>query len=304
MIDKDIAMIGIPMDLGGARRGTDVGPTGFRKAGIAEAVLSLGLNFRDTGNIDVSDVADLNFEDPNAKYLPDIASACSSLRDRVLEILNGGEFPLSIGGDHSIACGTVAGASNFLSKSNQDLGLLWYDAHGDMNTPSSTESGNVHGMPLAACLGLGTEELTNLADIFPMVKTENAVVVGARSLDEKEKVIIKDIGLRVFTMREIDIRGMHDVMIEALEIVTSNTGGFHLSFDVDGADPSIAPGVGTPVPAGLGLRESHLFMEMVAETQKMISLDINEINPLLDNKNATAKLAVDLTQSAFGKLIL
>jgi len=303
-MSRKVGFVGVPMDLGGARRGTNVGPTGVRHAGMAEAIESLGIEFTDTGNIEIADVIELKAKDSTAKYLQEISAACVALRDRVKTIFEKGEIPLSVGGDHSIAVGTVAGASDIYYSKGDSIGLLWFDAHGDMNTPDSTESGNVHGMPLAACLGLGRAELTKMGSRFPLVDPSNACVVGVRSLDHREKDLIKEIGLRVFTMREIDIRGMHDVMVEALEIVNSGTAGFHLSFDVDGADPSIAPGVGTPVPAGLGLRECHLFMEMVAETENMVSLDVTEINPLLDNHNETSKLAVELCQSAFGKLIL
>jgi arginase len=242
--------------------------------------------------------------DPRARFLEEIASSCGLLRDRVREVLDGGRFPLVVGGDHAIACGTVAGISSHHAARGERIGLLWYDAHGDMNTPESSPSGNIHGMPLAACIGRGLDELTRLGERFPMVDTRNTVAVGVRSLDERERAIVQETGLRVFTMREIDMRGMHDVMVEALEIVNDGTAGFHLSFDVDGADPSVAPGVGTPVPGGMDFRESHLFMEMVAETRRLVGLEITEINPILDERNRTAQVAVDLALSALGKLVL
>lgn len=300
----DIAMIGAPMDLGGGRRGTDMGPNGVRLAGIEAAITELGFGFQDTGNIQVADFSDQDAGNTNAKYLNEIVTSCAELSVRTEAALVSGQFPYVVGGDHSIAVGTVAGVSSHFDRQNKKIGLLWYDAHGDMNTPETSPSGNVHGMPLASCLGLGPDELSRLGSRFPLVDASKVAVVGVRSIDDKEKQLVKEMGLRVFTMREIDMVGMHQVMTEALEIVTSDTAGFHISFDVDGADPSIAPGVGTPVKGGLNLRESHLFMEMAAETEKVLSLEITEINPILDMANQTSKLAVSLTQSALGKLIL
>lgn len=304
MIDRDVAFIGVPMDLGGGRRGTDMGPSAVRIAGIERAVRELGLGFEDLGNVPVEQPHDRSPVDVRARFLEEIAQSCSVLRDRVREVLEGGRFPFVVGGDHSIACGTVAGISSHHAARGERIGLLWYDAHGDMNTPESSPSGNIHGMPLAACIGRGLDELTRLGDRFPMVDTRNTVAVGVRSLDARERDIVQETGLRVFTMREVDMRGMHDVMVEALEIVCDGTAGFHLSFDVDGADPSVAPGVGTPVPGGLDFRESHLFMEMVAETERLVGLEITEINPILDERNRTAQVAVDLALSALGKLVL
>ncbi|MFT7667708.1 MAG: arginase [Planctomycetota bacterium] len=304
MDDRVVGLIGVPMDLGGGRRGVDMGPSALRIAGIEKAMRNLGMGFKDLGNIPVDQPESLTPSNVQARFLDEIAAACRGLRDRVLESLGRGEFPLVVGGDHSIACGTIAGVSTHFARRNERVGLIWFDAHGDMNTPDSSPSGNIHGMPLASCLGYGLDELTRLGETFPMVDLSHTVAIGVRSLDRNERNIVKETGLRVFTMREIDKRGMHDVMLETLEIVTADTVGFHVSFDMDGSDPSVAPGVGTPVPGGLNFRECHLFMEMVAETGKLVSLEVTEINPILDIHNKTAQVAVGLIQSAMGKLVL
>lgn len=304
MTEQTVALIGVPMDLGGGRRGVDMGPSALRIAGIERAMKEIRREFVDYGNVHVDQPVSQQPEDPRARFLPEIQRACELLRDRVLEALELGVLPLVVGGDHSIACGTVAGTSSFFHRKGEKIGLLWFDAHGDMNTPESSPSGNIHGMPLASCLGEGLDGLTKLGERFPMVDIANTVAVGVRSLDARERRVVKETGLRIITMREIDMRGMHDVMCEALEIVNGGTAGFHVSFDMDGSDPSVAPGVGTPVPGGLNFRECHLFMEMVAETKRLVSLEITEINPILDEHNKTAQVAVDLIQSALGKLVL
>lgn len=304
MMQKEVGLIGVPMDLGGGRRGVDMGPSALRIAGIEKGIRSLGMGFEDLGNVPVEQPESRVPPNKNARFLEEIAASCENLRDRVLDAMERGKFPLVVGGDHSIACGTVAGVSSHFARKNERIGLLWFDAHGDMNTPESSPSGNIHGMPLASCLGYGLDELTKLGDLHPMVDLSNTVALGVRSIDRNERAIVKETGLRIFTMREIDMRGMYDVMIEALEILNNGTVGFHLSFDMDGSDPSVAPGVGTPVPGGLNFRECHLFMEMVAESQKMTSLELTEINPILDEHNKTAQVAVDLTLSALGKLVL
>jgi arginase len=304
MIDKNVGLIGVPMDLGGGRRGVDMGPSAMRIAGLERELRKLGVGFVDYGNVPVEQPESTTPVNEKARFLKEIAAACEVLRERVLRVLEGGEFPLVVGGDHSIACGTVAGVSTHHARRGEKIGLIWFDAHGDMNTPESSPSGNIHGMPLAACLGEGLDELTRLGERYPMVDLANTVAVGVRSLDARERKIVQDTGLRIVTMREIDMRGIHDVMIEAFEIVNDGTAGFHLSFDMDGSDPAVAPGVGTPVPGGLDFRECHLFMEMVAETRRLLSLEITEINPILDVHNKTATVAVDLCLSALGKLVL
>ena len=304
MMHKKIALVGVPMDLGGGRRGVDMGPSAIRIAGIDEGVRSLGLEFEDRGNVLVPEPLSRVPKNPKARFLDEIAQCCRALRQRVEGILEDDAFPLVVGGDHSIACGTVAAISSFHHRRKQKIGLIWFDAHGDMNTPESSESGNIHGMPLACCIGRGVPELTHLGDRVPMVDVEKAVLVGVRTLDLKEKAEIKDSGIHVFTLRDIDMHGIHKVMRMAIEIASTGTAGFHLTFDLDGMDPSVAPGVGTPVPGGATLRESHLIMEHAAESQKLLALEMTEINPILDNQNATARVAVDLALSALGKAVL
>ena len=304
MIDKKVAMLGVPMDLGGGRRGVDMGPSGIRIANLEARVRELGVEFEDRGNVAVDQPESLDPEDPRARFLKEIAVSCEELRDRVGGALEEGLFPLVIGGDHSIACGTVAGMSRHYHARGEKIGLIWFDAHADMNTPETTPSGNIHGMPLAACLGLGPGALVDLAATVPMVAPSNAVLVGVRSVDEEERRLVKEIGLKVFTMREIDMLGIHEVMKRAIAIASEGTAGFHLSFDLDGTDPSVAPGVGTPVSGGTTLRESHLVMEHVAASGKLIGLEMTEINPILDDGNQTARAAVELILSALGKTVL
>ncbi len=304
MKKHDVSLIGVPMDLGGGRRGVDMGPSAIRIAGLERTLRAMGLDFEDRGNVPVDVPESLQPVNEKARFLREIAQACESLRDRVIGVLDDERLPLVVGGDHSIACGTVAGISSWYHRRQEKIGLLWFDAHGDMNTPETSPSGNIHGMPLAACLGRGLPELPRLGERFPMVEAKNAVAVAVRSLDRREREIIHDIGVRVITMREIDQRGIQDVMTEALEIVNDGTAGFHLSFDLDGTDPEVAPGVGTPVAGGTTLRESHLVMELAAESDRMVGLEFTEINPILDQQNKTARTAVELAASALGKLIL
>lgn len=302
---RNISFIGVPMDLGGGRRGVDMGPSAVRIAGIERGVKALGFGFKDLGNVPVREPKDWNNPpNPNARFEEEIAECCADLRDRVLGVLEEGSLPMVVGGDHSIAAGTVAGISSHYHAKNEKIGLLWFDAHGDMNTPESSPSGNIHGMPLAACIGRGADAMTRLGKRFPMVDVERSVIVGARDIDSTERKEILDAGIRCYTMREIDIKGMARVMEEALEIVNDGTCGFHLSFDVDGTDPSLAPGVGTPVPGGTTWRESHLVMEIAAETQRMLGIEMTEVNPILDDRNRTAVSAVELLLSALGKRIL
>jgi len=292
------------MDLGGGRRGVDMGPSALRIAGIEAGVRSLGLEFEDRGNVPVREPASRVPKNPRARFLDEIAECCRELRVRVERILEEGAFPLVVGGDHSIACGTVAAISSFHHRQKKKIGLIWFDAHGDFNTPETSESGNIHGMPLACCVGRGVPELTRLGDRVPMVDVEKAVLIGVRTIDRLEKEEIKESGLHVFTLRDIDMHGIHKVMRMAIEIASTGTAGFHLTFDLDGTDPSVAPGVGTPVPGGTTLRESHLIMEHAAESGRLLGLEMTEINPILDDRNATARNAVDLALSALGKAVL
>lgn len=292
------------MDLGGNRRGVDMGPSAFRIAGIEEGVRALGHAFIDRGNVAVGDPRGQEPVDPNAKYLPTIAEACAELRDRVRESMADGHFPLVVGGDHSIAVGTVAGVANHFHEAGQRIGVIWFDAHADMNTPESTESGNVHGMPLAAITGTGPRALTELGDPSPMVTSARVAMVGIRSVDRLEAMNVKDSDVACFTMREIDEQGIRSVMEQAIRHVTEGTAGFHLSFDVDGTDPSVCPGVGTPVAGGVSYREAHTVMEMAATSKKLLSLEMVEINPILDDRNQTAIAAREFALSALGKSIL
>ena len=302
---KKISFVGVPMDLGGGRRGVDMGPSAIRIAGIEEGVEALGMEFNDLGNVIVADPPSRrNPINPTARFAAEITACCADLRDRVRGALDAGEFPVVVGGDHSIAAGTVAGISSHYHAQGEKIGLIWFDAHGDMNTPESSPTGNIHGMPLACCLGRGLPELSKLGDRFPMVDVDDAVLVGVRDLDDRERAEIRDAGIKVFTMRDVDMMGMPRVMEEAIAIASSGTVGFHLSYDVDGTDPSFAPGVGTPVPGGTNWRESHLVMELAAESKGLLGLEVTEVNPILDDRNQTAKNAVDLILSGLGKRIL
>jgi len=292
------------MDLGGGRRGVDMGPSAFRIAGVTDKLRRLGLEVEDRGNVPVPQPESREPKNPRARFLPEIAHTCARLRARVERILDDGAFPLVIGGDHSIAVGTVGALSSWHHKSGRRIGLIWFDAHGDMNTPETSPTGNVHGMPCAAIVGRGAPELVGLGSRVPMVDPERTVIVGVRDLDQCERDEIRSSGVRVFTMRDIDMLGVAEVMQRAIAIATDDTAGFHLSFDLDGIDPAVAPGVGTPVPGGTDFRESHLVMELAAETGKLLGLEMTEINPILDEKNRTAEVAVELMLSAMGKRIL
>lgn len=301
---KTVGFVGVPMDLGGGRRGVDMGPSAIRIADLEKQVRSLGFDFEDYGNVPVLDPHSRVAANEKARFLEEITDCCAALKKRVEGLVDTGRLPLVVGGDHSIACGTVAGISSHFHKRGERIGLLWFDAHGDLNTPETSESGNIHGMPFACCLGRGPEPLTRLSARFPMVDVDCAAIVGVRSLDRGEVALIRELGIRCFTMRDIDLRGVHSVMEEALSIVTKDTVGFHCSFDLDGTDPDVSPGVGTPVRGGTTYRESHAVMEMVAATGKMLGLEMTEINPILDNSNQTARVAVEFVLSALGKLTL
>ncbi|MCA9002048.1 MAG: arginase [Planctomycetes bacterium] len=301
---RRVAFIGVPMDLGGGRRGVDMGPSAVRIAGVKHAVESLGLEFVDHGNVEVVAPESRIPEDPNARFLEEIADACTRLAADVEQRMGEGDFPLVVGGDHSIAIGTVSGIASHYHKQNEKVGLIWFDAHGDMNTPETSDSGNIHGMPLAALLGYGPDSLTKISKRFPAVDVQNAVLVGIRSLDPREREMVRKSGVRCITMKEVDQFGIHQVMKEAIEIATRGTAGFHLSFDLDGTDPSVAPGVGTPVPGGISYREAHTVLELCAESQKLVGLEMTEINPILDDRNRTAQVTVQFIESALGRRTL
>jgi len=301
---QTVAIIGAPLDLGAGHRGVDAGPSAFRIAGLAKAVEAMGFPVVDEGNIHVEIPESLPQGDSQAKFLAEIAQACDVQRQMVYQAMQKGYFPLVLGGDHSIAIGTIAGISQHYRETDDEIGVIWVDAHADMNTPETTESGNIHGMPMSASLGLGAQILTHLGGFAPKIKAENVALIGIRDVDEAEKRLVKETGVKVFTMTDIDELGMPTVIRQAIEIAGSGTAGIHLSFDFDGLDPEVAPGVGTPVRGGIRYREAHLLMEKVALTGRMIGLEMVELNPILDVRNQTAELGVELIQSAFGKRIL
>ncbi len=301
---KKATIIGVLMDLGADRRGVDMGPSAVRVAGLNERLAEIGYEVSDAGNIPVRNPEMMQIADRNLKYLPEIAAACQTLANQVETALEAGSTPIVLGGDHSIAIGSVAGLSAFHHKQGKRVGVIWFDAHGDMNTPDTSPSGNIHGMPFAAILGRGAKELTEISGFAPKVYAEDCVLIGARSVDPDEAVALKASGIRVVTMRELDERGMSSVMDEAIELASRQTAGFHVTMDMDFVDPHFAPGVGTPVPGGPTYRESHLAMEKVADSGKMLSFELTEVNPVLDISNKTAELGVQLILSAFGKKIM
>ncbi len=292
------------MDLGAGRRGVDMGPSALRLAGLDDRVASLGYKVRDLGNVEVEQPEATPIGPSRARYLPQIANTCTRLAGMVDSAMASGDMPLVLGGDHSVAIGTVAGVAEHFRKADGKIGLIWVDAHADMNTPDSSPSGNVHGMPLACCIGIGPEELTHIYDFAPKVQPSNVVLVGIRDVDAMERDYVKATGVRAFTMRDIDEFGMRGVMQKAIEIASAGTAGIHLSFDMDSVDPREAPGVGTPVRGGLTYREAHLAMELVCDSGTMVSMEIVEVNPVIDEVNRTAILGVELVMSALGKRIL
>jgi arginase len=299
-----IAIIGVPLDLGAGRRGVDMGPSAVRVANLNARLASLGYDVEDLGNVHVSQPESEPEGPQNARYLPQITGTCTRLAELVRDALARGRVPVVLGGDHSIAAGTVAGVAAHHRARNEKLGLLWIDAHTDMNTPQTSPSGNVHGMPLACCVGLGPRELTHLLGFAPKIEPRNVALVGVRSVDDLERPHVKQSGVTAFTMRDIDERGLTAVMQDALRVVTDGTAGVHLSFDMDSIDPQEAPGVGTPVKGGLTYREAHLAMEILCDSRLVTSIEIVEVNPVIDEANRTAILAVELVLSAMGKRIL
>jgi len=301
---QKIRIIGVPMDLGASRRGVDMGPSALRVAGLQARIKQLGLQVEDIGNISVKQPEEMSYGEKRAKYLAEIADACKDLAAIVEKSLDENMMPVVLGGDHSIAAGTLSGVAGHFRKKEKKIGLIWLDAHGDINTPESSPSGNVHGMPLAAAMGYGATELVELHGFKPKVEPQNISLVGIRDLDTQEKKLAKKSGVHVFTMRDIDERGMREVMSDALTYAMDDTDGISASLDMDFVDPSDAPGVGTPVRGGVTYREAHLAMEMLADTEAMVSLEVVEINPVIDEHNRTALLGVELVLSGLGKKIL
>ncbi len=302
---QKIRIIGVPMDLGASRRGVDMGPSALRVAGLQARIKQLGHQVEDIGNIPVKQPEEMSYGEKRAKYLGEIAEACKDLAEAVQKSLEEHMLPLVLGGDHSIAVGSISGvAAHFRKEEKKQVGFIWLDAHGDMNTPESSPSGNVHGMPLASIMGYGPPELVELMGFKPKVEPQNIVLVGIRDLDSQEKKLVKKSGVHVLTMRDIDERGMREVMSDALKYAMDDTDGIAVSLDMDFVDPSDAPGVGTPVRGGVTYREAHLAMEMIADSEAMVSLEIVEINPVIDEHNRTALLGVELVLSGLGKKIL
>lgn len=304
MRHSTIAVIGAPLDMGAGRRGVDMGPSAVRVANLNQRLKTLGYEVNDLGNIPVEQPESLSSGPRRAKFLPQITRTCEELAGTVLKSAGKGWIPLVLGGDHSVAIGTLSGMAKHLRKQRQSLGLVWIDAHADMNTPQSSPSGNVHGMPLACIVGYGPKELTGIYDFAPKVDAKNVALVGIRDVDIMERGIVRKSGVRAFTMRDIDERGLRAVMEEAIQIASAGTAGFHLSLDMDALDPQFAPGVGTPVKGGLTYREAHLAMEILCDSGGMLSMEVVEVNPVIDEVNRTAELAVELVLSAMGKRIL
>lgn len=304
MRHSHIAILGAPLDLGAGRRGVDMGPSAVRLAGLNTRLTSLGYELEDLGNVSVAQQESTPSGPQNAKYVRQIAKTCTKLAEMVENVLTAGNFPLVLGGDHSVATGTVSGVSDWLKKRGDKMGLIWIDAHADMNTPETSPSGNVHGMPLACCVGRGPRELTHIFDYAPKVEGTNVVLVGIRDVDQREREMVRESGVTAFTMRDIDERGLPNVMERAIAIANNGTSGFHLSLDMDVVDPDEAPGVGTPVRGGMTYREAHLAMETICDSSRMVSMEVVEVNPVLDEANRTALLGVELVMSAMGKKIL
>lgn len=302
---RPVHIIGVPLDLGGGRRGVDMGPSAFRIAGLGDRLAALGYTIVDKGDLVAPIPETQRQRDERKKYIGDIAKVCQKLYQMSLASLEEGAMPLVLGGDHSLAAGSVAGSAEW-AKRNQTLpiGLLWVDAHGDMNTPATSLSGNVHGMPLAALLGDEPAELSRIGGFTPKVLPEHTAIIGVRNLDDREKIAVRDSRVHVFTMKDIDRQGIASIVEQAVAVAGKGTAGIHVSFDMDVCDPLIAPGVGTPVKGGLDYREAHMVMEIVADSKLLAALDLVEVNPTLDVQNATAQLGTELALSALGMEIL
>ena len=296
-MSKKIRIIGVPVDLGQAQRGVDLGPGALRHAGISERLAGLGYRVEDTGNLTVP-VRDVLTGEREQHYLPSIERVCQAVYQAGREAVEAGFIPLFMGGDHSMALGSIGGVTH-----HEPAGVIWIDAHGDFNTPQTSPSGNIHGMVLAALMGQGYPELVRVGRPGQKLQVADVVMIGIRELDPQERLRLRDSGITAFTMRDVDERGMGRVAREALERL-AHQARLHVSLDLDSLDPMEVPGVGTTSPGGLTYREAQLLMEIIADTRRLSSLDIVEINPILDHRNQTAKIAVELAASLFGKSIL
>jgi len=301
---KPVHIINVPLDLGASRRGTDAGPSAFRIAGLKDAVRKLGYTIASETDIPVPTMETRHLDNSNARFKDEILSVCEVLAKATKGSLDDGEIPLVIGGDHSIAMGTVSGAAAYFRQAKQKLGLIWFDAHGDMNLPDTSPTGNIHGMPLAHLLGYGDPQLASILGANPAVAPENVALIGIRDIDRVEREFINQSGIKAFTMRDIDQFGMSEISLRALDVVNAGTAGFHVSFDLDGCDPEVIPGSGTLVPGGVSFREAHLLLEECASDGRMTSMEVVELNPFLDQANISAERAVTLVQSALGRSIL
>ncbi len=303
-MSRPISILGVPLDLGAGRRGVDMGPSALRVADIHGKAHELGCDVEDLGDVDVQIQETQDPGNPKLKYLREIKATCETVRDTVAGVLGRGRVPVVLGGDHSIAMGTIAGASKHFHARGEKLGLVWFDAHGDANTPESSPTGNIHGMPCAVALGVGAPELLSISAHSPMIEGTRAAIIGLRDVDAAERAIIRQTGINAFTMRDIDERGMRAVMEEAIKRASNGTAGIHVSFDMDAMDPDHAPGVGTPATGGISYREAHLAMEMLADTHRVVSCEFVELNPVFDTRNGTARLGAELIASLLGKRIL
>ncbi len=301
---RSIGIVGCPLDLGAGRRGVDMGPSAMRIAGLEKHLEGLGHKVVDYGDVDVMIAETQKIGSARLRYKAPILQANRDLMKRVDTVLTDGRLPLVLGGDHSIAIGSIAGSSNFHARRGESLGLIWFDAHGDCNTPQTTPSGNIHGMSLAVTLGLGDRDLVRLGGRAPKIRARNCVLIGIRDIDPHEREILKRSGVTCYTMRDLDERGMRDVLDEGIRTASDGTAGIHLSFDLDVIDPEEAPGTGTPVWGGISYREAHLAMEMIHDRAHIVAMDLVEVNPVLDSQNVTGVFAVELAQSAMGKTIL
>lgn len=299
-----VDILGVPMDFGQGRRGVDMGPSAIRYAGLRDGIVELGHSIHEVGNVEVPIPEMCQSNDPQLRNVDCVIPVAKDLMGRTAQAVRDDHFPIVLGGDHSLSLGSVRGAAQ-----EKRIGLIWVDAHADFNTHETTPSGNIHGMPLAALAGLGHEKLVGLGQKVPefgaryAVEPAHIVVVGARDLDRGEKENLRKLGIRVFSMHEVDSYGINTVMQQAIDIATRGTDGIYLSFDMDSIDPLYAPGVGTPVQGGLTYREAHLIAEMLAETRKLVGMDVVEVNPILDERNRTAELAVEIILSALGKRV-
>ncbi|MBK7367653.1 MAG: arginase [Candidatus Eisenbacteria bacterium] len=301
---RNIGVIGVPIDLGAGRRGVDMGPSAIRIADLEKKLEDLGHKVTDYGDLDVMIPETQKVGTGKLRYKKPILAACRELMKATEKCLDEGRMPLVLGGDHSIAIGSVAGSTNWFARRGEHLGLIWFDAHGDANTPETTPSGNIHGMSLAVTLGYGDHELVHLGGRSPKVLARNTVLIGIRDIDKDERDFLKKSGVTCYTMRDLDERGMRDTLDEAIRLASDGTAGIHLSFDLDVVDPEDAPGTGTPVWGGISYREAHLAMEMFADRANIVSMDLVEVNPVLDSQNMTGVLAAELAQSALGKTIM